>query len=64
MDMQGILGLNDSVRNGFSGIRASFKVAGNASPEKLHKIVEQSMARSAVLDVLSNGVKVDIDIAA
>lgn len=63
MDMQGILGLNDAVRNGYSGIRASFKIAGDASQEKLQQIVEQSMARSAVLDVLSNGVKVDVDIA-
>ena len=63
IDMQGILGLNDNVRNGYNGIRASFKIAGNATAEKLHQIVEQSMARSAVLDVLTNGVKVDVDIA-
>jgi len=64
MDMQGILGLNDEARNGFNNIRASFKIAGDAPSEKLQQIVEQSMARSAVLDVLTNGVKVNVDIAA
>lgn len=63
IDLQGILGLNDKVRNGYSDIRARFKVKGDAPTEKLHQIVEQSVARSAVFDVLSNGVKVNIDIA-
>ncbi len=60
IDVQGILGLNDEVRNGFSGIRATFKISGDASAEQLRKIVEQSIARSAVFDVLTNGVPVDI----
>ncbi len=64
MDMQGILGLNENVRNGFDTIRASFKIKGDAPADKLQKIVQQSVARSAVFDVLSNGVTVDIDVAA
>ena len=64
IDLQGILGLNDNVRNGFGKIRASVEIKGDAPAEKLQQIVQQSVARSAVFDVLTNGVKVDIDVAA
>jgi len=60
IDLQGILGLSDEVRNGFQGIRASFLVKGDAPAETLQKIVQQSVARSAVFDVLSNGVPVSV----
>lgn len=52
IDMQGILGLNGEVRNGFKAIRATFRIAGDADAGTLRKIVAQSMARSAVLDIL------------
>ena len=52
------------VRNGYSGIRASFKIRGDAPAEKLAAIVEQSRARSAVYDVLTNGCPVSIEIDA
>jgi len=62
IDLQGILGLNDEVRNGYSGIRARFTIKGDAPAEKLEAIVRQSQARSAVFDVLTRGVPVDIDV--
>lgn len=62
IDLQGILGLNDQVRNGYQGISATFRVKGQADAEKLRRVVEQSVARSAVFDVLTNGVPVKIDI--
>ena len=62
IDLRGILGLSDEVRNGYERIRISFTIAGDAPPEKLREIVEQSRARSAVFDVLQNGVPVDITI--
>ena len=62
IDLQGILGLSDEVRNGYSSIRATFTIKGDAPAEKLRQIVEQSRARSAVFDVLTNGVPVDIGI--
>ena len=64
IDLLGLLGLNDNVRNGFGKIRAAFKITGDASAEKLEQIVQQSVARSAVFDVLTNGVSVDVKIAA
>ena len=60
MDLRGILGLSREVRNGFRAIRVKFRVTGDAPAETLRKIVEQSRARSAVFDVLTNGVPVDI----
>jgi uncharacterized OsmC-like protein len=61
IDLQGILGLSNSVRNGYERIRISFDISGDASPEKLRAIVQQASVRSAVLDVLTNGVPVDIN---
>lgn len=60
IDLQGILGLSDKVRNGFQAIRVGFKVEGDAPAEKLQQIVAQSVARSAVFDILTNGVPVSI----
>jgi uncharacterized OsmC-like protein len=62
MDAQGILGLSDEVRNGYSKIRVDFRIEGNAPEEKLRGIVEQSRARSAVFDVLTNGTEVEITV--
>lgn len=62
MDMRGILGLSKDVRNGYSGIRVTFDVKGDAPAEKLRQVVEQSRARSAVFDMLSNGTQVDVSV--
>ncbi len=60
INLLGLLGMSDEVRNGYNQIRVSFKIAGDAPPEKLREIVERSRARSAVFDVLTNPVPVDI----
>lgn len=62
IDIRGILGLSDEVRNGFRNIRVSFEIEGDAPSEKLAEIVEQSRRRSAVYDVLTNGVPVDVTV--
>ena len=64
VDVQGLLGLSDDVRNGYQAIRLRFKVKGDADPETLRKVVAQSQARSAVYDVLTNGVPVSIEVDA
>jgi uncharacterized OsmC-like protein len=64
IDLQGLLGISDAVRNGYQGIRLSFKVKGGADAETLRKVVAQSTARSAVYDVLTNGVPVSIEVDA
>ena len=67
MDLLGILGLADDtsgpVRNGFQQIRVRFQLEGD-EPAKLRQVVEQSRARSAVFDVLTNGVPISIDVDA
>ena len=63
IDLLGILGLSDDVRNGYQKIRVSFVVRGD-DPEKLRAVVEQSRRRSAVFDVLTHGVPVSIDVDA
>ena len=63
IDLLGILGLDDTVRNGFQSIRVTFHVQGDAAAEALAKVVEQARARSAVFDVITNGVPVSIDVA-
>lgn len=64
IDAQGILGLNEDVRNGYEQIRLHFTVEGDAPPEKLREIVERSRARSAVYDVLTNGTSIKITVDA
>jgi uncharacterized OsmC-like protein len=64
IDLRGILGLSREVRNGYEQLRVNLRIKGDASPEKLEEIVEQSRARSAVYDVLTNGVPVAISVTA
>jgi uncharacterized OsmC-like protein len=63
IDLLGILGLSDQVRNGCQQIRISFTLRGD-DPEKLRSVVEQSRRRSAVFDIVTNGVPVSIDVDA
>lgn len=62
IDLNGILGLDPGVRNGYQNVAVRFTVKGDAPAEKLRQIVEQSRARSAVYDVITNGVPVTIDV--
>jgi uncharacterized OsmC-like protein len=63
IDLLGILGLSDTVRNGYRQIRVHFDIEGDASPEELAALVEQSRQRSAVYDVLVNGTDVVVDVS-
>jgi uncharacterized OsmC-like protein len=62
IDLNGILGLNPDVRNGYQYITVRFTVKGDAPAEKLRELVEQSRARSAVFDVITNQVPVSIEV--
>jgi uncharacterized OsmC-like protein len=62
IDLNGILGLNPDVRNGYQNIAVRFTVKGDAPAGKLREIVEQSKARSAVYDIIANRVPVTIDV--
>ena len=60
IDLRGILGISDEVRNGYRDISIRFEIDGEAPPEKLQQVLEQARARSAVFDVLTNGVPVSV----
>jgi uncharacterized OsmC-like protein len=64
INLLGLLGVSKEVRNGYERIRATFDIKGDAPAEKLREIVAQSQARSAVFDVLTNGVPVEIAVNA
>jgi uncharacterized OsmC-like protein len=64
INLLGLLGFSKEVRNGYQKIRATFDIKGDAPAEKLREIVAQSQARSAVFDVLTNGVPVEIAVNA
>jgi uncharacterized OsmC-like protein len=62
IDLNGILGLNPQVRNGYQQITVRFTIKGDAPAEKLRELLEQSRARSAVYDVITNQVPVTIEV--
>ncbi len=54
MDLQGILGIDDEVRNGFSAIRVHFEIDADANADDIKALVAQSQKRSAVFDIVTN----------
>ena len=62
MDVRGALGVDDEPRNGFERIGVSFRVTGNAPEEKLREVVERAQKRSAVYDMVTNGVPVAVEV--
>jgi uncharacterized OsmC-like protein len=64
IDLNGILGLNPEVRNGYQQISVRFQIKGDAPADVLKGLIEQSRKRSAVFDVITNGAPVTIDVDA
>jgi uncharacterized OsmC-like protein len=62
MDIQGILGIDGDVRNGFNDIKVSFDIDADASKEDLEALVAQSQKRSAVYDVITNPTNVAVSV--
>jgi uncharacterized OsmC-like protein len=62
VDVQGFLGLDESVRPGFQQIRVAFKAAGDFDDEQLAEL-GRLVNYSPVRDTVSNPVSVDIDVA-
>ena len=63
MDLQGILGIDGDVRNGYDDIKVTFNIDADASRKDIEAIVAQSQKRSAVYDVLTNPVNVTDEVA-
>ena len=62
MDIQGILGMDSDVRNGFDGIKVTYEIDADATPEEIRAVVAQSQKRSAVYDVITNPTNVSVEV--
>lgn len=62
MDLQGILGIDSDVRNGFDSIKVRYEIDADASQEDIEALVAQSQKRSAVFDIISNPTDVYVDV--
>lgn len=63
IDIQGILGIDPDVRNGYSSIRVRYEIDADASKEEIEAVVAQSQKRSAVFDALTNPTSVTVEVA-
>ena len=62
MDIQGILGIDSDVRNGYDGIDVTFNIDADASQQDIEALVAQSQKRSAVYDVVTNPTNVNVQV--
>lgn len=62
MDIQGILGIDGDVRNGFDGITVNYEIDADASEEDIAALVAQSQKRSAVFDIVTNPTNVNVEV--
>jgi uncharacterized OsmC-like protein len=62
MDIQGILGIDSDVRNGYDDIKVTFNIDADASKADIEAIVAQSQKRSAVYDIVTNPTNVTVEV--
>jgi len=63
MDLQGVLGIDGDVRNGFDSITVTYDIDADASRDDIAAIVAQSQKRSAVFDLVTNPTTVRVELA-
>jgi len=63
MDIQGILGIDGDVRNGFDGVRVTYAIDADATQDDIRALVAQSQKRSAVYDIMTNPTNVIVEVA-
>lgn len=62
MDIQGILGMDSDVRNGFDGIKVKYDIDADATGDEIRALVAQSQKRSAVFDIITNPTNVTVEV--
>ncbi len=62
MNIQGILGIDSDVRNGFDGIKVRYEIDADASKDDIEALVAQSQKRSAVYDIVTNPTNVTVEV--
>jgi uncharacterized OsmC-like protein len=63
LDIQGILGIDKDVRNGYDNIKVIFDIDADASRKDIEALVAQSQKRSAVYDIVTNPTNVTVEVA-
>jgi uncharacterized OsmC-like protein len=63
MDIQGILGIDSDVRNGYDDVKVTFHIDADASKKDIEALVAQSQKRSAVYDIITNPTNVSVEVA-
>lgn len=62
MDVQGIMGIDPEVRNGFSEINMHYDIDADATPDELEALVAQAQKRSAVFDIVANPTSITVGV--
>ena len=62
MNIQGILGIDSDVRNGFDGVKVTYNIDADATEDELKALVAQSQKRSAVYDIVTNPTNVAVEV--
>jgi len=63
IDLQGFLGIDENVRNGYQQIRMVYDIDADATPEELQDIFARGVARSPVFDTVTKGAPVKVELA-
>jgi uncharacterized OsmC-like protein len=61
-DVQGVMGVDPEVRNGFSGVNVHYDIDAEATPDELEALVAQSQKRSAVFDIVANPTSITVGV--
>lgn len=62
VDVQGVMGVDPEVRNGFSGVDVHYDIDADATPDELEALVAQAQKRSAVFDIVANPTSITVDV--
>jgi uncharacterized OsmC-like protein len=62
MNLYGILGIDENVRNGYDDIKVTFRIDADASKKDIEALVAQSQKRSAVYDIVTNPTNVTVEV--
>jgi uncharacterized OsmC-like protein len=62
LDLRGFLGVSKEVRNGYNGIKVTFKIKADASEKTLRELVELAQKRSPVFDIVTNPVSITVEL--
>lgn len=63
LDLRGFFAVDDTIRPGYQSIRGTVHLSSSADPQSLERLHRHVDAHCPVLDIVSNPVPVDLDVA-